>query len=361
LEKSLELLLDQDYPDYQLRLVVDDLHDPAYRVVRPLAERYGPERVHVETLDDRRTTCSLKCSSVTQAIERLDPSFEAVALIDADTVPHRSWLRELVAPLADESVGAATGNRWYMPEGGSWGALVRYLWNAAAVVQMYWYQVAWGGTLALRRSVIDELDLLGRWRKAFGEDTTLNRQLGRRGLGVKFVPALMMVNREECTVGDCRRWISRQLLSTRLDHPLWPLVVLHGLGTTLVLAAAVGATAVALLHRDWPSALWCAGGLLAYEVIMVGLLVPMEMLVRRIVRSRGGPTAWLSWHTLVRLVPAIALTQVVYTLALLGAQLARIVSWRGVHYRVRGSGGVERLDDPAFSGEAAPAARGYSL
>ncbi len=361
LEKCLELLLHQDYPDYQLRLVVDNLHDPAYRVVQPLAERYGPERVHIETLDDRRTTCSLKCSSVTQAIERLDPSFEAVALVDADTMPPRSWLRDLVAPLADESLGAATGNRWYMPAGGSWGALVRYLWNAAAVVQMYWYHVPWGGTLALRRQTIEELDLLGRWRRGFCEDTMLYRQLGRRGLGVKFVPALMMVNREDCAVGDCGRWISRQLLTMRLYHPLWPMVALHGLGTTLVLAAAVVATAVAALHRDLPSVLWCAGGLAVYEAIMVGLLIPLEIFVRRVVRSNGGPTGWLSWKTVLRLAPAVVLTQVVYTLALLGAQFARTVSWRGVHYRVRGSGVVERLDDPACSGEAPPAAHGHSL
>jgi hypothetical protein len=82
---------------------------------------------------ENRMAYADKCSSVTQAIERLDPSFEAVALLDAHTMPHRSWLRELVAPPADESVGAATGNRWYMPGGGSWGALVRYSWNAADV------------------------------------------------------------------------------------------------------------------------------------------------------------------------------------------------------------------------------------
>ena len=242
LEKCLELLLAQDYPDYQLHVVVDGRQDPAWQVAESLAERYGAERVHIETLDDRRDTCSLKCSSVTQAIERLDPSFQVAALVDADTMPHSTWLRDLVAPLADERVGAATGNRWYMPAGGSWGALVRYLWNAAAIVQMYWYEVPWGGTLAVKRKVIDDLDLLGRWRRAFCEDTMLYRQLGRRGLRVRFVPSLMMVNREDCGVGACRRWISRQLLTMRLYHPLWPLVLLHGFGTTLLLAVAVAAT-----------------------------------------------------------------------------------------------------------------------
>ena len=248
-----------------------------------------------------------------------------------------------------------------MPAGGSWGALVRYLWNAAAIVQMYWYEVPWGGTLAVKRPVIDEVDLLGRWRRAFCEDTMLYHQLGRRGLRVKFVPSLMMVNREDCGVGACRQWISRQLLTMRLYHPLWPLVLLHGFGTTLLLAVAVVATAVAAIRCDWPAALWCAGGLLVYEAIMVGLLAPMEMLVRRIIRSQGGPTGWLSWQTILRLVPAIVLTQVVYTLALIGAQFARRVSWRGVHYRINGSWDIQRLDDPPYSCDSPSAAEGHSL
>jgi hypothetical protein len=360
LEKCLDLLLDQDYPDYQLQVVADNRQDPACRVAESLAERSGAERVRIETLDDRRDTCSLKCSSVTQAIERLDESFEVAALVDADTMPHAAWLRDLTAPLAGERVGAATGNRWYMPAGGSWGALVRYLWNAAAVVQMYWYEVPWGGTLAVKRKVIDELDLLGRWRTAFCEDTMLYRQLGRRKLRVEFVPALMMVNREDCGLGACRRWISRQLLTMRLYHPLWPLVVLHGFGTSLLLAVALVATAIAALRRDWPAMLWCAGGLAVYEAIMIGLLLPMEIAARRIIRWQGGPTGWLTWKALFRLLPAVALTQVVYTLALIGAQFARTVSWRGVRYRIGGPWDIERLDDPPYSGEAPPAA-GHSL
>ncbi len=361
LEKCIVSLLEQDYPDYQLHVVVDNRNDPAWQVAESLANRYGADRVCIEALDDRHNTCSLKCSAVVQAIGRLDESFQAAALVDADTMPHRSWLGELTAPLAEEHVGAATGNRWYMPGAGSWGALVRYLWNAAAIVQMYWYEIPWGGTLAVNRKVIDELGLLNRWRHAFCEDTMLRRQLGRHGLRVKFVPSLMMVNREDCGLGACLSWIRRQLLTARLYHPLWPLVLLHGLGTTLVLAAAVAVLAIAALVGDWSAVLWCAAGLLVYEAIMVSLLIPMEIAVRRIVRSQGRPTGWLSAKILLRLVPAIVLTQLVYTLALLGAQFARKVAWRGVCYHIGGPWGIRRLDDPPYDSDLPCVADGHSL
>src|SRR4029077_13226662 len=139
LTDCVDALLAQDYPFYDVRVIVDHLDDPAWRVVEEVVQRRGATNITTEALTSRRDTCSLKCSSVVQAISGLDESYKVVALLDADTIPHRTWLRELVAPLAAERVGAATGNRWYMPKEISWGSLVRYTWNSAAVVQMYFY------------------------------------------------------------------------------------------------------------------------------------------------------------------------------------------------------------------------------
>jgi cellulose synthase/poly-beta-1,6-N-acetylglucosamine synthase-like glycosyltransferase len=361
LEKCLESLMKLDYPDYQLRIVVDNPQDPSLPVAQAAMERYGADRVSIEILEQRLDTCSLKCSSVVQAIGNLDDSVQVVCSADADTTPHASWLRELAAPFAGDTIGATTGNRWYMPENNSWGAMVRYLWNAAAIVQMYWYEVPWGGTLAVKRTAVERANLLDRWRRALCEDTMLYHQLGTHGLRVKFVPSLMMVNREDCALGSCLSWIRRQLLTMRLYHPRWPMVLAHGFGTTLMLIVAIVGAVVAAVRRDWTTALWCGGGLVAYEAIMVGLLVPMEMAVRRIVGARGEPTRWLSAKTWFRLVPAIVLTQIVYTFALIGAQFAKNVGWRGVTYHVGGSWGIRRLDDPPYASEASPADPGHSL
>jgi cellulose synthase/poly-beta-1,6-N-acetylglucosamine synthase-like glycosyltransferase len=361
LEKCLESLLTQDYPNYQVRIVVDNPQDPSLPVAKLAVERYGADRVSIEILEQRLETCSLKCSSVVQAIEHLDDAFQVIALADADTTPHPSWLRDLTVALADEGIGAATGNRWYMPETNAWGAMVRYLWNAAAIVQMYWYEVPWGGTLAVPRQAIDRASLLDRWRNALCEDTMLYRQLGKHGLRVRFVPSLMMVNREDCGLGACLSWIRRQLLTMRLYHPHWPLVLLHGFGTTFLLAFAVAATVVAAVRHDWSTASWCGGGLVAYEAIMVGLLAPLELSVRRIVQSRGEPTRWISAKTVLRLVPAIVLTQIVYTCALLGAQFAKNVGWRGITYHIGGSWRIRRLDDRPYSSDSSDTDEGHSL
>jgi GT2 family glycosyltransferase len=334
LADCLRAILRQDYPRYELWVVVDSQDDPAWKVAERTVSELKASNVHLAPLTVRRETCSLKCSSVVQAIGQLDASFEVVALADADTMPHPTWLRDLVAPLADPRVGATTGNRWYMPRDASWGSLVRYCWNAAAVVQMCCYHIAWGGTLAVKTEVFRRSELLERWAHAFCEDTMLKRQLASLGLKVVFVPSLMMVNRESCDMAGFFGWVRRQLLTARLYHPQWPAVVAHGLSTFLVPGFALGLAACAGLLGNWRVAAWAGGGFALYEIAMLFLLGPMEATVRRIVEARGEATRWVSLRIAVKVLGAILLTQVVYTTALISVLCLRTVHWRGVAYRI---------------------------
>ncbi len=250
LHRCLESLLAQDYPRYDIQIVIDSPEDPAWEVVKSLVNPRPDVHIELHTLIDRHETCTLKCSSLVQTVSRLKDSYEVVALLDADTVPHRTWLSELIAPLADKSIGVATGNRWYMPVEGTWGALVRYAWNAAAIVQMFCYHIPWGGTLALKTSVLRNSDLLDRWRHAFCEDTMLYRALRKQGLRVAFVPSLMMVNREVCDMPGFVTFLKRQLLAARLYHPAWWGVVGHAISISVVQAAAVAVFFLRWLPTD---------------------------------------------------------------------------------------------------------------
>ena len=357
LPACIEALLKQDYPRYDVRIIVDSPNDPARQLAEESAEKAAgqPPQVEIVPLIDRRDSCSLKCSSVLQAVAGLDESYEVVALLDADTVPHPSWLRDLVAPLADDRVGASTGNRWYMPADGSFGALVRYAWNAAAVVQMFWYEIPWGGTLALKTETLRRSDLLDRWSRAFCEDTMVYSALRKLGMKVAFVPSLMMVNREACSISNFYHWVRRQLLAARLYHPGWPAVVVHCFGTALLQIVAIGLLLVAVPSADWQTAAWLAAGLACYWVPMMLLMLGMEVCVRRIVRARGEPTSWLAGFTSLRFLAAIPLIQTVYPVALLSALLVRTVHWRGVFYRIGGPQQIRLIEyRPYQSDDSSP-------
>ena len=344
LEDCVSALLRLDYPDYDMHIVIDDAEDPAWKVVNRVLEREKNDRVHVSSLTDRRETCSLKCSSVLQAVSQLDDAVEFIAILDADTIPHATWLKELAGGLADDKVGVATGNRWYMPQKPTLGALVRYAWNAAAVVQMYSYRIPWGGTLAIKTRVLRETDVLDKWGNSFCEDTMMQRVLQPLGLQVAFVPSLMMINREGCDVGGYFGWVRRQLLTARLYHPGWPLVVGHGVLTSLGPLLAVVVGVMGLVAGDHTTAWWGLGGFILYELVVMLMLPPMEFAVRNIVKARGEPIDWLSLKTLLHLLFAIPFTAVVYTAALASACFVRAVNWRGISYHVGGPWKIRMLE-----------------
>ncbi|MCA9230818.1 MAG: glycosyltransferase family 2 protein [Planctomycetales bacterium] len=344
-------LLGQDYPDFDIRVIIDHEGDPTHPIVQRAVEAAGATNVAVEVLQQKRPDCSLKCSSLLQVVQSLDDSYEFVAQLDADTIAHPTWLRELATALQDEQVGAATGNRWYMPGKPSVGALVRYTWNAAAIVQMYWYHVAWGGTLAVKTRVFRETDVLEKWGQAFCEDTMLFGVLKRVGLRVAFVPSLMMINRESCDLGGFFRWVRRQLLTARLYHPAWPAVIGHGIWSTLLPLAALVGFVAALATGNPQAATWAGAALLLYEVSVAVLLVPMELAVQKIADSRGEPSKWLPLLGKLKCLAIMPVTQVVYAAALASSLTLRSTVWRGISYRVNGPWQIEMQEYRPYCAE----------
>lgn len=362
LPNCLDAILRQDYPDYQVRIVVDHETDPSLEVVRDRLAKLGSERVQLCFLREINECCSLKCASLVQAISELPEDVQIVAQLDADVVPHPSWLRELATALRPEDVGVATGNRWYQPDRPTLGALVRYGWNAAAIVQMYWYQIPWGGTLALKMTAIRDADLLMKWGAAFCEDTMLYRALRSCGRRVAFVPSLMMVNRESCGLPGFLEWVRRQLFVARLYHPAWWLVVGHGLGTALALLITIVVLIAACADAGAANAArWLAAALTIYFAGLLVLLAGLESSVRRVLATRGERTRWITPLTLLKIIGSVMVTQAVYPLALVSAMLLRRVSWRGIHYQVASPWEVRLLKYVPYRGASAPAESDCSL
>ncbi len=342
--QCLRALLHQDYPYYQVCIIIDGPEDPAWAVVQQaLAEGTGSHvEVRVTSLRYPLATCSLKVSAQIQAIAELEDDIEVIALIDADAQPARNWLRSLVGPLADPRVGAVTSNRWFVPTELTWGALVRRLWNAASVTQMYRFHIPWGGSLAVRARLFREAGLLRHWQRCFCDDSGVGAVLREQGLRLGYAPAATMINQEAIDLESCYRFIRRQLLCPRLDLSWWPLI----LGANIGLLLALVETAALFVAGYWTGATletaW-AGGLLAlYFGGLLTALVVEDGLIVRLVRVRGqkAPALRLSW----KIVPAFLLTHFLHLVCLISALQVRRVSWRGVTYHVEGPGKLYMLE-----------------
>lgn len=342
-------LLAQNYPNYEVRFLVDHADDPAMAILKKSLTDTTFNRYRIEVLASPLPTCSLKCSSLVQAINGVPASTEIIALLDADTIPHSTWLRELATALVPKNIGAATGNRWYMPTHCSQGSLTRYAWNAAAIVQMYWYDIAWGGTLAIKLDSIRRSGILERWRNAYCEDTMVRRQLSTIGEKVVFVPTLMMINREDCTVASFQSWVKRQLLAARLYHPFWFLVVGHGISSAAVILWGLFSCIGLLVQGDMVGAGCVFLALLAFHVCLTSMLAWMERAVCAIAKARGEDVSWPGKSNWLTIFWIAWLTQWVYTWALLGCLFLKKFNWRGVEYKVAGPWSIQMLGYQPYS------------
>jgi len=135
LVESLRRLMSQDYPAYEVHICVDSRDDPAWSAVQEAIDACQADHVRVEAYEPNPEHGQVNCtvSKQVQLLRKLDNSFEVLASVDGDMMPHADWLKTLVTPLVtDAKIGATFGNRWFMPAEGRWGSLVRYAWNVAA-------------------------------------------------------------------------------------------------------------------------------------------------------------------------------------------------------------------------------------
>ncbi|MGJ8669395.1 MAG: glycosyltransferase [Oceanococcus sp.] len=343
LNQSLHRLMTQDYPDYKLYICVDSEEDPAYAVVMQAIAETGKD-VHVETYVELPDRANCTTSKQMQIAHRLDDSVEILVTVDADAMPHARFLRELVSPLIqDDTVAAVFGNHWFMPQRGQFGSLVRYAWNAAAVVYMWVYNMAWGGCFAIRADVVRRLGLIERWSRVIAFDALAKDDLQRAGLTLRFVPSLLVVNREECTTAFCLNFFQRQLTWTRLYHPDWRFITASNFAICALIATCCAGLFIGLVTSDQELAIAGISGILIFLTSMMALLLMLESNVRRGISKRGEHVQWLSPRVLTGLFFASLVAQFLQLIAMIAAMTRRTVSWRGDVIEIRGPFSVRTI------------------
>ena len=350
LNTCLESVLAQDYPNFEVHFVIDSPEDPAARSIQDFLNR-NPDSLkfrkiflnHESNSNSISNTCSLKNQSLIAAINSADKSIEVFALIDADGTVEKNWLSRLVAPLSDAQVGASTGSRWFAPKERNPGSLIRQTWNAAALPQMHFYNIPWGGALAIRRSAIEACDLLSHWSNGFCEDTMLTGILASKKFRVTQVPGLITRCTESTSLPAAINWISRQLLTVRLHHSSWPLVLGHAIFAGTCLASALVMIAWCFWEQHFFQATRLTLAVIAFLVANVGLLQVIQL------ANRSAGINWLAKHLKTDNKPpsneaidsarapgflGALMTQLLYPWIAAKTALMRQVQWRGITYKI---------------------------
>jgi cellulose synthase/poly-beta-1,6-N-acetylglucosamine synthase-like glycosyltransferase len=341
LESCLAGVLAQDYPAYQVHIVIDSAQDSSQAMVaRVLARGHTRNaQVHVSILRERSERRSLKLSAQRQVLTALDDAIAVVAFLDADSVPSANWLRAMVAPFADPRVGAATGIRWSAPVDAGLGTLVRHVFNALSFPQRYLYRIPWGGSLAVRKSALHETGLLDYWSRCFCEDTSAYGPLRAAGLRLAFVPAATQINTEPTDIAGAHYFMLRQLVCLRLHHVYWTLILCVNAATALsflicCLAAFLGIAGAALALVGIAAPFWKLSAFAIIPALYVaGLIAALAVGDHLVRRTVSAPPRRVSVPKLVSAI-FIALSHATY--AVFKAPFLRSIAWRGITYDIEG-------------------------
>ena len=329
LEANLLALTQFDYPQYEIFFAIATAEDPAFRALeRVVAASKRPAHI---VRAGRALDCSDKVHNLTAAVGEVRDQFDVLVFADSDGRPPRRWLTRLVAPLADQAVGAVTAFRWLLPKSnGFWSALAA-AWSASAATYLGEGKsnFCWGGGTAIKRQRFEELRILNSWKGAASDDYALTRALHNNGLRIAFAPECLVPSSPTFNFKSFLEFTNRQLIITRIYAPkLWWIAFIGHLFYCAAIFMGMASWFVSSMM-----------GLPSVQFLVLALILPIFASVRGVLRlvavlellpdlreqllSEG----WV-WVLLAPLVPFV------YLYNSLVAMVTRKITWRGIRYEL---------------------------
>jgi cellulose synthase/poly-beta-1,6-N-acetylglucosamine synthase-like glycosyltransferase len=316
LADNLRPLLEQDYPRYEVLFVFDRGDDPAIQVVG-----HGSSRIARTIIAGPATDSGQKVHNLRVAVTEVDPQSEVLVFVDTDARPAKDWLKKLVAPLADETLGASTGYRWFIPEKGGIASRLRGVWNASVASALgadTAKNFCWGGSTAIRRTTFDTLGVSERWRGTVSDDFILTRVLKEAKLPIHFTPNCLVASVGDCDFKELFEFTTRQIKITRVyaSHLWLPLL----LGSALFAIVFIGSLILLILS---PS------------IVLLSVLL--------IIFTLGATKSFIRWRAINSALNRDVLAHIflwpvaslLYLYNAIVAGFSRRITWRGITYELK--------------------------
>ena len=335
LKENILSLFAQDYPAFEIIFVSDSADDPALAVIeearRSFKNQTGP--VISTLVAGAASDSGQKVHNLRKAINAADPQSEVFVFTDTDAQTQKFWLRALVAPLRDETAGAATGYRWFVARDGGFASHLLSVWNAAiasALGERGEKNFCWGGSTAIRRATFATLRVADRWQGTVSDDFTITRVLHEAGRTVKFVPHCLTPSFPRSTPRELIEFSTRQLKITRAyaSH-LWRSVLIGSLIFTITFFGGIALVTVrAVLGLSFATPLvlllliFAMGAAKSHlRLKAVGLIIAHEA-VRRTTTTLAHVFLW-------------PLASLLFLHNALAAAVSRRITWRSITYELK--------------------------
>ena len=200
--ENLRVICTQDYPDYQVVLSAQRRDDPAIPVMREIARAF-PERVTVSIVDEPPVRNG-KAENLAHALAHA--RHDVIVISDSDIEVDKTYLREIVAPLADPAVGYVCTLVRAVDARNRWERFAQLSFNAdflpVLVLGVLTRAASFciGGSTAVRRATIAAIGGFERLAPYMVEDAEMGRRIEARGLRGVFLPRCVATRLEQSTM-----------------------------------------------------------------------------------------------------------------------------------------------------------------
>jgi ceramide glucosyltransferase len=191
LEANLRSFCQQEYPQYQVIFGIRDPADPAGGLVRRIVEECKGRDVSL-VADSRIVGANLKVSNLIHIARAA--TGEIIAVVDSDMRVGPEYLRRIVAPFADEGVGAVTCLYTGTPAAGLASILgsmfINEVFLPSVLVSLALQPLAFcfGATMAVRRSALEAIGGFEALADYLADDYMLGHLVRAAGLRVELAP-----------------------------------------------------------------------------------------------------------------------------------------------------------------------------
>jgi len=334
LEDNIRALLEQKYPSYEVVFVLDDETDPALELINAVTSRTNNPSVEFKTvIAGPALNAGQKVHNLRMAVSEIAPHSQALVFVDTDARPHPEWLRDLVRPLADQTVGAVTGYRWFVPLRGGFASRLRSVWNgsiASALGGDTAKNFCWGGSTAIRRATFDQLNIRDRWLGTVSDDFLVTHVLKEAKLPIYFAPQCLVPSVGDCNFSELLEFTTRQIKITRVySNGLWKTLLL---GSSMFTIAFFGGILLSLIRIVNGGSFVIPAGL----VLAMFVLGSLKAYVR--LKTVNLPLRNYSMELHRDLLAHVffwPLASVLYLYNSIVAGFSRRINWRGITYELK--------------------------
>ncbi len=322
---SLQSLLNQDYPDYEIFFVTRDFEEPATFLVKEVSK--GNEKTQ-HIVAGQTNKCAQKNQNLIAGITAVSPSVEILVFCDSTHLAPPNLISNLVKDIINGEMDMTSGYHRIIP-GDSRPATLGMVWTVLSFQLLQgnpFFSQPWGGAMAITREAFEAHRVHQLWARSVVDDVSLGAFMRKTRIKFKTIPGVCLSTPlTNQTFSEWSRWMTRQILYLKFCLP-WTWAV----ATLIMFLLAIPVILSLILVSGGLLGIF-DGNLAIFGVGFLTLFTVIGLLARKLMAMPG---------PLILSMGAFYLFPFIASWCFLKTWFTRTITWKGISYRVDFGGEV---------------------